>query len=469
MGGARDQLHAGLPEDIRRLLATPPVTEKKLLELRVGWADGPEIARAVRVFVLTWDPLEVFGPRPAAFAAVNGGPGDLELAVYVPFWSLIDLAEQRSSTIAGVIGAVAGSVVATAGAHVAEVVSGSYPDLVLTGAAPDLCADLDVGAALGPAEIGLVSQEWEDIGLGAVTDIVQHAFGPVDLDRSPVELAVSATPQRGCPACHGGRFGFPGDLAEARNLMCAAHQRQTGSVFNDRLARAAASNPEGWAAIGDASTRLSRPHIPGGLLARLPRADEGVYEIPDRVELARRAGLVVEAAGWFPGRAEDFAVALGVDSDEGTWFPEWLGNIILDLGHAGLGAEAARVGDALGRVDPAQQAFYDTDVAVALAEAGLAEQARERVTANLARWPENFSVWLHAGDALAALGDADAARAHFEAAYELADANDDFESRALAADRLGPPRAPRPAPGQRTRRRGRPAKARRKPKPRRKR
>ena len=66
-----------------------------MLALVVSWGHGPDLARAVRVFGLTWDPLEVFGPRSAAFAAVNGGPGDLELALYVPYWSLRDLARER--------------------------------------------------------------------------------------------------------------------------------------------------------------------------------------------------------------------------------------------------------------------------------------------------------------------------------------------------------------------------------------
>jgi hypothetical protein len=463
VGSTSGERLSGLPGVVDRLVGVPPISEKKLLELGVCWGHGPELARALRVFVLTWDPLEVLGPRPAAFAAVNGGRGDLELALYVPYWSLRDLARERGWTIASVIGALAGSVAVTAQARAAAVVSGIYTSLLMQGGVPDLCADLPGGAALGPPDITLVTQRWEDIGLAAITDIVQHAFGPVDLDRSPVELATSPVPKSGCPACRGVRFGFPAHLSDSQELMCPAHQREAGSVINRRLARADASNPEGWAAIGDASARLSRPHLPNGLLGRLPRADESVGAIPDRGELARRAHLVVEAAGWFSGRPDDLAAALGVEPELGSWFPEWLENLVLDLGHAGLGEHAGRVGDALGQVDPAQQAFYAADVAVALAESGLAEAARDKVAANLARWPAVFSVRLHAGDALAALGDVDGARAHFEAAYEMADANRDIEDRALAAERLGRARrTPPPAPGQRTRRGGKPGRSRRK-------
>jgi tetratricopeptide (TPR) repeat protein len=94
------------------------------------------------------------------------------------------------------------------------------------------------------------------------------------------------------------------------------------------------------------------------------------------------------------------------------------------------------VGDALVRVDPDQQAFVYADVAVALAEAGLAEQARALIESNLVRWPDEFSVRVHAGDALALLGDLVGAKAHFEAALDLADLADDFEAQAEAIDRL---------------------------------
>ena len=54
----------------------------------------------------------------------------------------------------------------------------------------------------------------------------------------------------------------------------------------------AASNPAGWRMIGDASARLSLPHLPGGLAARLAAA-------PD--DLVLRARLLAEAAAGFPG------------------------------------------------------------------------------------------------------------------------------------------------------------------------
>lgn len=69
--------------------------------------------------------------------------------------------------------------------------------------------------------------------------------------------------------------------------------------------------------------------------------------------------------------------------------------------------------------------------------AGLTEEARARVESNLLRWPDDFWIRLHAGDALAQLGDVGGAVAHFEVALTMADETDDFEARPYAMERLG--------------------------------
>jgi hypothetical protein len=266
-------LLSGLPDPVRQLLAQPPVSEKKLLELRAEWpALSPGRARmadAVRLFVITWDPLELLAPRPTAFATVNTDP--LELAVYVPCWSLAALAAEQGKTMAAALGAVAGAAVMTGAANRDVVISGRYPDLARQGKVPDLVGDPAAGSALGQAGIRGVSPQWEDIGLGAITDIVQHALGPVDLDRSPVELTAAGS-RPGCPACAGQRFNFPAELAEARDRMCPAHRAETEAVIMHRLVRAEASNPDGWSALGDATRRREQPHLPNGLATKLAGA-----------------------------------------------------------------------------------------------------------------------------------------------------------------------------------------------------
>lgn len=440
MTGANETLLAGLPDPVRRLLAEPPAMEKMLIELNLAWpgltAGLARMADAVRLFVITWHPLERRVDRAGGFATTNGGSADLEIVVYLPTWSLMRLAAERDSTLAAVLGAMAGSAVVTASHHEETVNSSRYPDLAARDMVPDLVSDLAAGSALGAAKITAVTDKWEPIGLGAITDLAQHAFGPVDLDRSPVELTTITDMRQGCPACTGDRFDFPGALAQAKDAMCPAHHHEANSVINRRLARANSSNPDGWAAITDATLRIDRPHLPNGLAGGLPGADTSIYLIPAPAELAERAERVVEAAGWFRNRADAFALALGQDPHLAGQLPDWLANLIRDLGEAGLGSQAARVGDALGQVDPSQQAFFEGDVCVALAEAGLPDEARARIVTNLARWPHDLWTHVHAGETFTALADRNAAEEHFNAAMRMADASDDADAMADVVDRI---------------------------------
>ncbi len=415
-----------------------PVEEKVLVELGVAWP-GPtgaqvRMAEALRLFLVTWDPLEHHVPRPVAFATVNAGPPGLEVVVYLPVWVLM-AAAGRQERVADVVGELGGSAVVVAAANKEAVVSGRYPALASRGSVPRLLDRRRAGAGLGTPEVTLVSEGWEPIGLGAISDVVQDALGPVDLDRSPVELAASAERAAGCPACRGRCFGSPGELGESAAVMCPTHRAEAGRVSRERFERAQASNAEGWGAVLDACRRLELPHLPNGLATRLAGAEDLMFERRERDELAVVVQELVEAAGWFPGRAEDLALALG--AEEGMpWLPEWMENLVLDLGRAGLSAEAAEAGDALIRIDPDNESTYAADLGCALAEAGDAPAARARIEANLARWPEQPWVRVHAGDALQELGDAEGAEAHFLAALEMAEEADDFELRADVFDRL---------------------------------
>jgi len=233
MSFAGEELYADLPAAHRRLLDTPPLTEKKLLELGVTWPGlagaQARVAGLLRVFVITWDPLEHQASRPEGFATLNADHDGSELVVYLPIWSLVDSARTQRTTICAVIGTMAGSAVATAASIAdtpSEAVTATRRPMGRgrTTDANDLLADRAGGTALGAPVIDLVSPGWEAIGLGAITDIVKHAIGPVDLDRSPVALAAAAQRQVGCPACAGRRFGFPADLAESQARMCPPHR-----------------------------------------------------------------------------------------------------------------------------------------------------------------------------------------------------------------------------------------------------
>jgi hypothetical protein len=152
------------------------------------------VAQALRLFVVTWDPLEWLAPRPDAVATAKAWP--LELVVYVPVWSLAGIASRKQTTMAAVLAGFGGSAITTAAAHEDAVVSGRYAELAAQGKVPDL-----LSGEPGPGEVAIaaVSPEWEDIGLGAITDFFQRAFGPVDFDRSLVELTVTASPSAAAP------------------------------------------------------------------------------------------------------------------------------------------------------------------------------------------------------------------------------------------------------------------------------
>lgn|ERR1700677_951611 len=138
--------------------------------------------------------------------------------------------------MAAVLAGLGGRAVTTAAAHEDTMTSGRYAQLVARGQVPDLLSG-EPGPAFGQAAITAEAAAWDDIGLGAITDFVQQASGPVELDRSLVELAAAAAPLPGCPACAGRRFKFPADLAESRDRMCLTHQKEADAVIRRRLAR----------------------------------------------------------------------------------------------------------------------------------------------------------------------------------------------------------------------------------------
>jgi hypothetical protein len=413
-------LLADLPGDVQALLARPPLDATRLLELAAGWEGlSPTLAgmaEVLRLFVVTWDPLEWLVPRPEAVATANAWP--LEIVVYVPVWSLAEMAAQRETTMAAVLAELGGRAITTAAAHEDAVTSGRYAELAARREVPGLLSG-DPAPSLGAAVITAERASWDAIGLGAITDFVQDAFGPVGLDRSLVELTVTAAPRPGCPACAGRRFNFPADLADAQDRMCAPHRNEADRVMRRRITRAEASNPAGWRMLGDASARLSFPHLPGGLATRLAAA---------RNDPVRRARLLAEAAAGFPGRPDDFGSALAENRDQESRFPLWPVTLIRVLGRAGHAAEAIMLSEALAAVDPDRQGWFGGEAAVALAEAGMADDARTKIAENAERWPEDIRARMLAGDALTILGDAEAALAQFQAALPLAQQAKDYKA-----------------------------------------
>jgi hypothetical protein len=84
--------------------------------------------------------------------------------------------------------------------------------------------------------------------------------------------------------------------------------------------------------------------------------------------------------------------------------------------------------EALAVVDPARQGSFAGEAAVALAEAGLADDARTKIAEMVERWPDDLRSRMLGGDALAMLGDVEAALDQFHAALPLAQQAKDFKA-----------------------------------------
>jgi SEC-C motif len=242
------------------LLATPPATGYSLLELRVEWEDlegvEAQIAAALRLFVITRDPLDWLRDRGAAWVTCNGdGDEGLELPMYVTRDEVQD--RLAACDLAEALGPLCETAVLGAVNCQGVVLAGGYPELAFRGTAPRLL-DWDVSQGrLGTPAIRVRHDGWEPMGLGAIQDLVQDAFGPVDFDRSTVALGRVDAPRRGCPACAGITFGFPGELSEAERALCEEHRGVAQAITAARIARARTSNAAGWRAIAKASARTS--------------------------------------------------------------------------------------------------------------------------------------------------------------------------------------------------------------------
>ncbi len=249
------------PPDLLELIGAPQRDEFALLELAADWDDlagvQAQFAAAMRLFVITRDPLDWLPDRGSAWATCNADGDVLELPVYVTRAEVQRRLASTSGDVASAVGPLCEMVLLGAIGCQGIVLAGAYPDLAFRGEAPRfLVPDRDSGQ-FGTPTISAPELGWEPIGLGAIQDLVQEAFGPVDLDRSLVALPSSDAPRPGCPACAGIRFGFPGELSEAQGAMCEDHRALADEITWSRIARARTSNPSGWRAIGKASARTS--------------------------------------------------------------------------------------------------------------------------------------------------------------------------------------------------------------------
>ena len=249
------------------LLEAAPEDEFAVLELRLDWPYDLEIHPRhaqlwLRCFVLTKDPLSWIANRGEAWTAVTLDGEVLEVDLYLTLDLVRRTIQETGGDLASAVGRYASAVMQAALEREEELLAGDYPDRAVRGETPRLLdgpdrADDVLGAPAIQAKRG-----WSPVGLGALTDLVQHAFGHVDLDRSNVVLDPVEPVTEGCPACDGHAFGYPSSLEEAKQSMCEPHVKAAVAVNTARLLRARESNFAGWRAVDKAAMRVNKAPEP---------------------------------------------------------------------------------------------------------------------------------------------------------------------------------------------------------------
>ncbi len=269
--------------DPAALLEAAPDDEFALIELRLDWPYNLDVYPKhkqlwLRCFVLTKDPLGWIANRDDAWTAVTLEDDLLEVDLYLTLDAVQAGLEESGGDLAAAVGRYASTVMAAALEREEELLEGDYANRAARGETPRLLDDLDGDhSAFGTPTIQ-AKRDWSKIGLGALTDLVQHAFGHVDLDRSNVTLDPVEPVDEECPACKGQAFGYPSSLEEAKQTMCAAHRDAAVVVNTARLLRARNSNHAGWRAVDKAVMRVNKAPEPG----YAPQPPRVVGETPAR-------------------------------------------------------------------------------------------------------------------------------------------------------------------------------------------
>lgn len=295
-------------------VADPPLWDKQVLELVLEWPDLPEAQRwaasRLRVLLLTWDPFEWQPDRPAAFATTARGPDGPAMVLYLPLWQAQALAAGDTGGVAAVVGQLAESVLSVATEHRAAISQGTFAAGVAAGRLPGLLGRIPPVPSLAAPRVDVVGG-WQPIQFDVLEDLAQDAFGPADLDRSPLHFSDpgSGLPSHpDCPGCRNETVDFPDGVKQAEDAICGPHREEALRVTTARLQAARDSNRRGWDALIDAGQRLQEPHLPNGLGPRLLAA--AGTPSPSRAQLLEQVSLVSAAARLMNG-LPDPATALG--------------------------------------------------------------------------------------------------------------------------------------------------------------
>jgi hypothetical protein len=265
------------------LLDEAPDDEFALLELRLDWPEDLDVEPKkyrlwLRFFAMTGDPLAWIADRGEAWAATTLTKDVLEIDVYVLLPALRREIAAHDGDLGAAVGLWAAAAMQAALRYELMLAAGDYHDRAATGRLPRLLDDVGADRGVFGQPSIQVRQPWGPIGLGALQDLVQEAFGSVDLDRRKVTLEPVEPSFDDCAACEGTSFEFPNGLEDAREKFCAAHKSAALSVRTARLARAHESNPAGWRAIDKAAMRINK--LPEPTFA--PQPPRVVGDVPAR-------------------------------------------------------------------------------------------------------------------------------------------------------------------------------------------
>ncbi len=269
--------------DPTALIESAPEDEFALIELRLDWPYDLDVYPQhkqlwLRCFVITQDPLTWIPDRGDAWTAVSVDDEVLEIDLYLTVDAVRRGMEDADGDVAAAVGRYAAAVMAAALEREDELLAGDYPRLAARGETPRLLQDLEGDHGSFGTPSLQTKRDWAPIGLGALTDLVQHAFGAVDLDRSNVTLDPVEPVTEDCPACGGNSFGYPSSLEDAKASMCPPHQAAARVVNTLRIARARESNFAGWRAVDKAVMRINK--LPEPVFS--PQPPRVVAETPAR-------------------------------------------------------------------------------------------------------------------------------------------------------------------------------------------
>ena len=126
--------------DALALLAAPPKDEYALLEFALDWPElhgvEAQLAAALRLFVITHDPLDWLTDRGSVWATANADGDTLELPVYITRDEVQRQMQAGAGHLETTLGTVGESVLVAATQCQGSIFAGAYPDLAFRGEVP---------------------------------------------------------------------------------------------------------------------------------------------------------------------------------------------------------------------------------------------------------------------------------------------------------------------------------------------